>query len=74
MLQTRVFPTLLLQGEGLVKTTRFKNPRYVGDPLNAVRIFNKKEVDELLLLDISATPEKKRPRLELISKISGKML
>lgn len=70
MLQVRVFPTLLLKGNGLWKTVKFKQPRYVGDPLNAVRIFNQKEVDELLLLDIGATPEQSGPRLDLISKIS----
>jgi cyclase len=50
----RVIPVLLLQDEGLVKTVRFKNPKYIGDPLNTVRIFNEKEVDELILLNISS--------------------
>lgn len=53
----RVIPVLLLQNEGLVKTVQFKNPKYIGDPLNAVRIFNEKEVDELIFLNISATTE-----------------
>jgi cyclase len=55
MLRTRVIPVLLLMDGGLVKTIRFRDPRYVGDPINAVRIFNEKEVDELILLNISRT-------------------
>lgn len=55
MLQIRVIPCLLLKNGGLVKTTCFSDPRYVGDPINAVRIFNEKEVDELILLDIDAS-------------------
>lgn len=55
MLRTRVVPTLLLQDGGLVKGQQFKNHKYVGDPINAVKIFNDKEVDELIFLDISAT-------------------
>lgn len=66
----RVIPVLLLQDENLVKTVRFKDPRYVGDPLNAVSIFNKKEVDELILLNISATPEKKPVPLEFLKEIA----
>jgi cyclase len=54
MLHARVIPCLLMRSGGLVKTVRFKNPRYVGDPINAVRIFNEKEVDELVFLDIGA--------------------
>ena len=61
MLRTRVIPCLLLKGEGLVKTLRFGNPVYVGDPLNAIRIFNDKEVDELVLLDITASREGRGP-------------
>ncbi len=57
MLRTRVIPCLLLRGQGLYKTVKFKDAKYVGDPINAVRIFNEKEVDELLILDIGATPE-----------------
>ncbi len=70
MLKTRVLPCLLLKGTGLVKTVRFQDPVYVGDPMNAIRIFNTKEVDELVLLDITATPERKSPSFELISRIS----
>ena len=56
MLRTRVVPALLLRNGGLVKTVKFDKPEYIGDPINAVRIFNEKEVDELAFLDISATP------------------
>lgn len=66
---TRVIPTLLLKGQGLVKTEQFKNPVYIGDPINAVRIFNEKEVDELVLLDITATAEKREPKYDWIKDI-----
>lgn len=69
MVPVRVMPCLLLKGQGLVKTVRFKDPTYVGDPRNAVRIFNEKEVDELVILDILATPEGRRPRFDLIEEI-----
>lgn len=65
----RVIPTLLLKGEGLVKTSQFKSPVYIGDPINAVRIFNEKEVDELVLLDITATAEKREPKYNWIKDI-----
>lgn len=71
MLKPRVIPCLLLRGTGLYKTVRFSDPKYVGDPINAVKIFNEKEVDELLLLDITATPEKREPNYELIGDIAG---
>ena len=51
----RCIPVLLLQNGALVKTVQFQNPRYIGDPLNAIRIFNEKEVDELVFLDIDAS-------------------
>lgn len=70
MLKARVIPCLLLKNKGLVKTVQFKEPRYVGDPINAVWIFNQKEVDELIFLDIMATKESNKPSIELISKIS----
>ncbi|MDH4214075.1 MAG: AglZ/HisF2 family acetamidino modification protein [Candidatus Thorarchaeota archaeon] len=70
MLRTRVIPCLLLRERGLVKTVRFKNPIYVGDPINAVRIFNDKEVDEIVFLDITATIEKKPPQFDLIQDIT----
>lgn len=71
MLKTRVIPTLLLQNGGLVKGEQFKNHKYVGDPINAVRIFNEKEVDELVFLDISATRERKEPDYALIRDIAS---
>ena len=55
MLHPRIIPCLLVKKKGLVKTVNFKDPKYVGDPINAVRIFNEKEVDELIVLDIDAT-------------------
>ena len=69
MLRRRVIPCLLLRHGGLVKTRRFDRPVYVGDPINAVKIFNEKEVDELLLLDITATRERRRPDFELVKEI-----
>ena len=71
MLATRVIPCLLLKDQGLVKTVRFNNPIYVGDPINAVRIFNEKEVDELIFLDITATTENRKPNFQLISDIAS---
>jgi cyclase len=71
MLQHRVIPALLLRNNGLVKTTRFKDPKYVGDPINAIRIFNEKEVDELMLLDITASKENREPNFEMIEQIAG---
>jgi imidazole glycerol-phosphate synthase subunit HisF len=66
MLRTRVIPCLLLRGEGLVKTTKFRDPVYVGDPTNAIRIFNDKEVDELMFLDVMASREGRGPQLAII--------
>lgn len=71
MLRTRVIPCLLLQDRGLVKTVRFKDPRYVGDPINVVRIFNDKEVDELILLDISRTAASKPVNFDLVEEIAS---
>jgi cyclase len=65
----RVIPCLLLRNTGLVKTKKFKDPVYLGDPRNVVKIFNDKEVDELVLLDITATTEGRPPRLDLIREI-----
>lgn len=70
MLRTRVIPCLLLRNGGLVKTVKFGDPKYVGDPINAVKIFNEKEVDELVFLDISATAAGRGPNLELIRDIA----
>ena len=61
MLRPRIIPCLLVKNGGLVKTVRFGSPKYVGDPINAVRIFNEKEVDELIVLDIDATAENRAP-------------
>lgn len=71
MLTTRVIPCLLLKGQGLVKTIQFKEPRYVGDPRNAVKIFNDKGADELILLDIQSTRENSSPQMKLISEIAS---
>ncbi|MBT5632664.1 MAG: imidazole glycerol phosphate synthase subunit HisF [Nitrospina sp.] len=71
MLNSRVIPCLLLQNGGLVKTLKFAKPKYVGDPINAIRIFNDKEVDELIVLDISASKEKRDPDYALIEKFAG---
>jgi cyclase len=69
MLRYRVIPVLLLKSNGLVKTTQFKKPLYIGDPINTVKIFNEKEVDELILLDISATNENREPDYKAIEEI-----
>ena len=69
MLRARVIPCLLLKDGGLVKTIAFRNPSYVGDPINAVRIFNEKEVDELLLLDIEASRLGRDPDYDRIRDI-----
>jgi cyclase len=69
--EIRVIPCLLLQGYGLVKTVRFKDPRYIGDPINAVRIFNDKEVDELVFLDIGASRNGSEPNYSLIADIAA---
>lgn len=71
MLKHRVIPSLLLSKGELVKTQKFKMPKYVGDPLNAIRIFNDKEVDELMVLDIDASKSGLEPNYNLISNISG---
>lgn len=71
MLETRVIPCLLMLEGGLVKTTQFKNPYYIGDPINAIRIFNEKEVDELFLLDIAASREGRPPNFGVIRDIAS---
>ena len=70
MIRPRVIPVLLLRGEGLVKGVQFKDYKYVGDPMNAVKIFSNKEVDELLFLDIFATTEHRPISLDLVRKIA----
>jgi imidazole glycerol-phosphate synthase subunit HisF len=69
MLRRRIIPSLLLRNGGLVKTQKFADPKYVGDPINAVKIFNEKEVDELFLLDITAGKENRQPNFKLIEEI-----
>lgn len=71
MLRSRIIPCLLIHNGGLVKTVQFSHPKYVGDPINAVKIFNEKEVDELILVDIDATVKKVEPNYELIKKIAA---
>lgn len=71
MLRTRVIPCLQLLEENLVKTTRFKKPSYIGDFINTARIFNELEVDEMCVLGIRTTVEKKRPNLEILAQIAN---
>jgi cyclase len=71
MLRPRIIPSLLLHNKGLVKTVNFKSPKYVGDPINAVRIFNEKEVDELAFFDIDATVLGNEPDYILIEKLAN---
>jgi cyclase len=71
MLRVRVMPCLLLRNSKLVKTVRFKDPDYIGDPVNAVKIYNDKEVDELIFLDITATVEEKQPNFKTIGEIAS---
>jgi cyclase len=71
MLRPRIIPCLLVKNGGLVKTVQFDNPKYIGDPINAVRIFNEKEVDELILLDIDATSQNREPDYTLIKNIAA---
>jgi imidazole glycerol-phosphate synthase subunit HisF len=71
VLRTRVIPCLLVRKGGLVKTVRFSEPKYVGDPINALRIFNEKEVDELILLDIEASREGVEPNYQLIEDVAS---
>lgn len=71
MLRPRVIPCLLIHNGGLVKTVRFKNHKYVGDPINAVKIFNEKESDELIVLDIDATVNSAEPDYKTISYLAS---
>jgi cyclase len=71
MLRPRIIPCLLVHNGGLVKTRQFKDPKYVGDPINAVKIFNEKEADELMLLDIDATVNMIEPNFVLIAKLAA---
>jgi cyclase len=71
MLKHRLIPSLLLKNGGLVKTTKFSNPKYIGDPINAIRVFNTKEVDELMVLDIDASKFNQEPNYALIEQFAG---
>jgi imidazole glycerol-phosphate synthase subunit HisF len=71
MLKTRVIPCLLVLNGGLIKTIKFKDPRYIGDPINAIKIFNEKEVDELVLLDIGATTRGDGPSFSLLEEVAS---
>ncbi len=71
MKRIRIIPVLLLQNGGLVKTINFKKPNYIGDPINAVKIFNEKEVDELIFIDIDATKQRKEPDYNKIEEIAS---
>ena len=70
MLRSRVIPCLLIHNKGLVKTINFEKPKYIGDPINAIKIFNEKEVDEILVLDIDATVNGLEPNYSLIEKLA----
>lgn len=70
MLRPRIIPCLLVKDGGLVKTVQFDKPKYVGDPINAVRIFNEKAVDELMVVDIDATAKKREPDYEMIRNLA----
>lgn len=70
MLRSRIIPCLLVHNKGLVKTVNFKQPKYIGDPINAVKIFNEKEVDELIVLDIDATKDERGPDFQMIKNLA----
>lgn len=71
MLRPRITPCLLIKNGGLVKTVRFDQPKYVGDPVNAVKIFNEKSADELIVLDIDATAQGREPNFRLIAQVAA---
>jgi len=71
VLRSRIIPCLLLRDGGLVKTKNFRSPKYIGDPINAVKIFNEKEVDELMFLDIDASAQRRVPDLQLLRHIAS---
>lgn len=71
MLNPRIIPCLLVHNKGLVKTIKFTDPKYVGDPINAVKIFNEKEVDELMVIDIDATVENSEPNYQMIKNLAA---
>ena len=71
MRSKRIIPVLLLKDDELYKTVRFSNPQYIGDPINAVKIFNEKDVDEIIIFDIDATVNKKQPNYKLLQEIAA---
>ena len=71
MLKPRLIPSLLIEDGLVVKTTKFKDPKYIGDPINTVKIFNEKHVDEICVFDISATKDNHEPNYHLISDLAS---
>lgn len=71
MYRSRVIPCLLLKNKGLYKTVKFKDPKYLGDPINTLRLFNGKEVDEVIILDISASQNNSEPGFEYLRRLAG---
>ena len=71
MIRPRIIPCLLLRDRGFYKTVRFKNPKYLGDPINILRIFNEKEVDEITILDIGATLNGREPNFEFLKELAS---
>ena len=71
MRRIRVIPVLLIHKNGLIKSVKFKNYKYVGDPINAVKIFNEKEIDEIVILDIDASRNERPPNMQKIKEIAG---
>jgi cyclase len=71
MKRVRIIPVLTISSNKLVKTVQFKKPNYLGDPLNAIKIFNDKMVDELIILDIDASKQNKEPNYQLIEEMAG---
>lgn len=67
----RIIPCLLYDGSGLVKTIKFKNPTYIGDPINVIKIYNEKEVDELVIIDINASKQKRKPNFAKIADMAS---
>ena len=70
MLRPRIIPFLLLKNKGLIKTVKFKSEKYVGDPINAVRIFNEKKADEIIIVDKDPSLNNKEPNYKLISHLA----
>ena len=70
-MRARVIPCLLLSGNGLVKTKKFRDAVYIGDPVNTIRIFSDKEADEIVILDIDASREGREPNYELVAEMAG---